>query len=125
MILASLVAVLMLTTAAAGGQERIVNKQDADRIFGLNRAEWNAQAKHMVHPEGWRVRLRPLETGTRVIAFDPKTRMGLSVQPLFLGAQGPPDVLLVGSFYPAGTFREFSEHLKREMEAAARSDLFR
>jgi hypothetical protein len=32
-------------------------------------------------------------------------------------------MLIVGSYFPAGTFREFSEQLKRDMEAAARSDL--
>lgn len=105
------------------GQERIVNKQDADRIFGLNRAEWNAQAKQMVHPQDWKVRLSPFATGTGVMAFDPKTGMGLAIQPFFPDAQTPPDMLIVGSYYPAGTFREFSDQLKRDMEAAARSDL--
>ncbi len=109
--------------AETGGKERIVNKQDADRIFGLNRAEWNTQAGQMVHPQGWTVRLNPLETGTGVVAFDPKTGTGLAVQPFFRDAEGPPEMLVVGSYYPAGTFREFSDQLKQEMEAAARSDL--
>ena len=116
-------AVLMLMPAGVGGQERIVNKQDADRIFELNRAEWNAQAKQMVHPLGWEIRLNPLPSGTVVMAFDPKTGMGLAIQPLFRDAQGPPDMLVVGNYYPAGTFREFDDQLKREMEAAARLDL--
>ncbi len=123
LIIVSLIAALVLTAAPAAGQERIVSKQDADRIFGLNRAEWNAQAEQMVHPEGWRVRLSPLETGSSVMAFDPKTGMGLAVQPFFRDAQGPPDMLVVGSYYPAGTFREFSEQMKRHMEATASSDL--
>src|SRR3990172_769352 len=102
---------------------RIVNKQDADRIFGLNRSQWEAEAKQMVHPDGWKVRLSPVETGTGGMAFDPKTGMGLAVQPLFRDWQSPPEMLVVGSYYPAGTFPKFNERLKRDMEAAARSDL--
>jgi hypothetical protein len=81
--------------------ERIVNKQDADRIFGLNLAEWNRQAKQMIHPEGWEVRSNPLETGTAVMAFDQKTGWGHLVQPLFPDAEGPPEMLIIGSYYPA------------------------
>jgi hypothetical protein len=57
------------------------------------------------------------------MAFDPKTGMGHLVQPLFQDAEGPPDMLIVGSYYPAGTFREFSDSLTRNMAAAAQSDL--
>lgn len=104
-------------------RERIVNKQDADRIFRLSRSQWEAEVKQMVHPSGWKVRLSPVDTGTGVIAFDSKTGMGLAVQPLFQDMQSPPEMLVVGSYYPAGTFPDFSERLKRNMEAAARSDL--
>ncbi len=108
--------------AAAG--EPIVNKEDADRIFTLNRAEWNAQATVMVQAERWTVRLHPMETGTMVMARDPKTGFGLSTQPLFLNAQDPPTEIVVGSYYPAGTFPvNFSDDLKQKMEAAAKSDL--
>ena len=105
------------------GRERIVNKQDADRIFALNRLQWEAEAKQIVYPSGWEVRRSPVDTGTGVMAFDAKTRMGLAVQPLFRDMQSPPEMLVVGSYYPVGTFPNFSEGLKRDMEAAARSDL--
>lgn len=117
------VALVLGSTVGVSAEERIVTKQDADRIFQLNRTEWNGQAKQMFHPEGWKLRLNPLETGTTVMAFEPKTGMGLSVQPLFPGPQGPPNMLIVGSYYPAGTFREFTDELKRRMEADARADL--
>jgi hypothetical protein len=119
----ALVAPLVIMLTAAGSQERIVSKQDADRIFGLSRPQWEAEAKQMVHPEGWKVRLSPVSTGTGVMAYDPRTGTGLSVQPFFRDRQGRPDMIIVGSYFPAGTFREFSEQLKRDMEAAARSDL--
>jgi hypothetical protein len=120
---AAFVALVLGSTVGVFAEERIVSKQDADRIFQLNRTEWNGQAKQMFHPEGWELSVRPLETGTTVMAFDPKTGMGLSVQPLFPGPQGPPNTLIVGSYYPGGTFREFSDVLKRRMEADARADL--
>lgn len=121
--LTGLLASLMILLAEAQGQERLVNKQDADRIFRMTRSQWEAEAKQMVHPGGWKVRLGPVDTGTVVMAFDPKTGVGLSIQPLFRDAQGPPDMLVVGSYYPPGKFGELSEQRKREMEAAARSDL--
>ena len=34
-----------------------------------------------------------------------------------------PETLVVGSYYPSGTFRRFSDQIRREMEAAAGSDL--
>src|SRR5208282_1233611 len=85
---------------AASGEERIVNKQDTDMVFRLNKADWNAAAEQMFHPEGWTVRLSPFETGMGVGSFDPKTGIGLSVQPLYTNDKGPPDRLIVGSYYP-------------------------
>ena len=58
-----------------------------------------------------------------VIATDPKTGVGLAVRPSFRDPQGPPETLVVGSYYPSGTFRRFSDQTRREMEAAAGSDL--
>jgi hypothetical protein len=104
-------------------QELIVNKQDTDRIFGLNLSGWNTYAKEFVHPEGWKMQLSLFETGTRVVAFDPTTGNALSVQPFFSGAQGPPDMLIVGSYYRVGTFMGLTDQLKRDMETAAQSDL--
>jgi len=104
-------------------EERIVNKQDTDTVFGLNKADWNAAAEQMSNPLGWTVRLSRLETGTGVGSFDPKTGMGLVVQPLYTNDTGAPDLLIVGSYYPIGTLREFSDQRKKNIEAAARSDL--
>ena len=114
---------LTISLPAPDGQERIVNKQDADRIFGLNRSQWEAEVTRMVRFQGWKVQPSSGDTGTGVVARDPNTGVGLAVQPLFRNAQGPPETLVVGSYYPAGTFRRFSEQTRREMEAAASSDL--
>jgi hypothetical protein len=113
--------VLMLVVPEA--QDRLVNRRDADRIFGLNRSQWEAEALQFVPPQGWSVRLTPVATGTGVIAMDLTTGMGLGIQPLFRNVQGPPEMLVVGSYYPAGTFRQFDEQTKRDMEAVASTDL--
>ena len=114
---------LMILLAASDGQERIVNRRDADRIFGLNQAQWEAEARRMVDSQDWKVRPGPGDAGTGVMTVDPRTGVGLAVQPSFRDAQGPPETLVVGSYYPAGTFRRFSEQTVREMEAAVSSDL--
>jgi len=108
---------------AASGEERIVNKRDTDMVFGLNKADWNAVAEQMVHPEGLTMRLNRLETGTGVGSYDPKTGIGLTVQPLFTDTDGPPTMLVVESYFPLGTFQDFNDQRRKNMEAAAQSDL--
>jgi len=49
--------------------------------------------------------------------------VGLAVQPSYRNAQGPPETVVVGSYYPSGTFRQFSDQTRREIEAVAGSDL--
>jgi hypothetical protein len=127
-VLGSLVATFLLTVLAvaagpSAGQERIVSKQDADRIFRLSRSQWEAEARRMVESQVWKVWPGPAHQGTGVMATDPKTGVGLAVRPSFTDPKGPPEMLVVGSYYPVGTFRRFSDQTRREMEAAAGSDL--
>jgi hypothetical protein len=112
----------LLAVEPSVGQERIVSKQDADRIFGLNRSQWEAEARRMLDSQTWKIWPGPGDQGTGVMATDPKTGVGLAVRPSFRDAQGPPETLVVGSYYPSGTFRRFSDQTRREMEAAAGSD---
>ena len=118
----ALLAVLAVAVGPSASQERIVSKQDADRIFRLNRSEWEAEARRMVESRTWRVWPGPGDQGTGVIATDPKTGVGLAVRPSFRDAQGPPETLTVGSYYPSGTFRRYSDQTRREVEAVAGSD---
>jgi len=125
-VLGALIAIVLLSALVVGpsvAQERIVSKQDADRIFGLNRSQWEAEARRMVESQTWKVLPGAGDEGTGVIATDPKTGVGLAVRPSFRDPQGPPETLVVGSYYPSGTFRQFSDQTRREMEAAAGSDL--
>ena len=52
MVVAVLVGPLMITLATPEGQERIVNRQDADRIFGLNRSQWEQEVARLVQSQG-------------------------------------------------------------------------
>jgi len=125
-VLGAWIAIVLLSALVVGpsvAQERIVSKQDADRIFGLNRSQWEAEARRMVESQTWKVLPGAGDEGTGVIATDPKTGVGLAVRPSFRDPQGPPETLVVGSYYPSGTFRQFSDQTRREMEAAAGSDL--
>jgi hypothetical protein len=129
-VLGSFVAVVLLALCAvavgpSAAQERIVSKQDADRIFGLNRSQWEAEARRMVDSQSWKVLPGGSDQGTGIMATDPRTGVGLAVRPSFRDAQGPPETLVVGSYYPSGTFRRFSDQTRREMEAAAGADLGR
>lgn len=114
---------IVMPSARSVAQEQIVSKQDADKIFAFNKAQWNAYAKQVTHPEDWITRSALFDTGIVIAAYDPNTKLGLSVQPLYTDESGPPVTLIVGNYYPAGTFQTFPDSLRQEMEQAARADL--
>ncbi len=122
LVAAAVLVLLAVTVGPSAGQERLVSKKDADRIFGLNRTQWEAEARRMVESQTWKVLPGSGEQGTGVMATDPKTGVGLAVRPSFRNPQESPETLVVGSYYPVGTFRRFSDQTRREMESAAGSD---
>jgi len=121
-IVAALLASLAVLPKTANPQERVVSKRDADRIFRLSRSQWEDEATRLVQSEGWKVHPGSNDTGTGVITFDSKTGVGLAVRPSFGDAHGPPEMLVVGSYYPTGSFRRYTEQTRRELEATASSD---
>jgi len=50
--------------AQQAAQERIISKPDAEMIFAFTRVEWERYARQVAPPEGWTLRLLPLDTGT-------------------------------------------------------------
>lgn len=112
-----------MSSLASATDEAIVNKQDTDRIFSFNRAQWESYARQLAYPPSWKVRLHPVDTGTGIMALDLEKSMGLSVQPLFMEEAGPPLMLIVANYYPGGTFPTFSDDLRKQMEVAAKADL--
>jgi len=103
--------------------KKIINKKDADYIFTQNLAGWEAYVKRMIHPDGWKVRLSPHDTGTGVMSFDHNSGFGVSIKPLYNGNEGPPTILIVGSYYPLGTLPDFTEKFKKRLENEALKDL--
>jgi hypothetical protein len=120
--LLSLLLLLCLAVCAQAQSETIISKQDADMMFGMNRSAWESYAQRMNPPLGWRARLLPQSTGTGFAAFDPATGMGLTVQPLFANETDPPDMIVVGSWYPVGRLR-LTPALVADTERAAQRDL--
>ena len=103
-------------------QEAIISKKDADYVFSLNRPEWEKHSQKFFAP-GWVVKSTKHETGIAVMGFDQSTGVGLSVQPFFQNDHNPPDLVIVGNYFPIGTLPPMTDELKKDMQVAAQKDL--
>ena len=57
-------------------------------------------------------------------AFDPGTGMGVSTQPLYSSdAAKPPQMLVLGRYYPAGKLGAITEERKAELQSVVQADL--
>lgn len=101
------------------GPEVIVKREDVERIFALNRAGWEAYARGMIYPPGWKTQLQPHDSGTGVAAFDAKTGFGLGIQALYLDDVGSPVMLVVSSYYPPGANPNFAANFRDRLEGLA------
>ena len=77
----------------------------------------------MVFPDGWKARKSTHDTGTGIMAYNPTTGFGLSVQPMYGNTEDPPDMIIVGSYYPKGTFPKMDDKLKERLKKEAEEDL--
>jgi hypothetical protein len=118
-----LIIVALIVAPTAASSETIISKEDADRIFSMTKAQWEAYARKVNNPPGWKFAVSNHDTGAGLMGFDPKTGRGLSVQPLYPHNNCPPFELVVGSYYPVGSFPQFTDQLKRQLEQAAMKDL--
>jgi hypothetical protein len=119
-LLVALWVVLACNSTLAG---TLVSRAETAYIFSLNLHEWETYATRVKHPPSWNVSLSPNQTGTVVMAFDPATGVGLSVQPLYRGDDSSPESLIFGSYYPPGTLPAFTSGLQHDTEEQAREDL--
>ena len=124
----ALVAHCVACVAVVNAQENIVNKADTDRAFELSRSDWEASTRSFEVPEGWTLKILPFESGSAVAAFDKNTGFGLQVQPMYRDGYPFPEMLIVGSWYPAGLLPVSQEtyegsSFKTRIEAGAREDL--
>ena len=113
LLLLSLLAVWSGAFAAETNLPRIV-----DRIFAMKKAQWEAYAPRFARPE-WKVRLRKTSSGTGVVASDPSTSMGISIQPIYLDDKNPPAKLVVGSFQALGRLPANAASSEKEVQRAA------
>ncbi len=120
----TVVLVIGLSTLQGRGeaQETIISKKDADYVFSLTKPEWEKHSKEFF-TSGWIVRSTKHETGIAVMGFDQSSGVGLSVQPFFQNDHNPPDVVIIGNYFPIGTLPPMTDELKKDMEVAAQRDL--
>ena len=102
--------------------DRIISKADVELIFSMKKGEWEVYAPRIADQK-WKIRLKRIDTGTGVMAFDPATGMGLSIQPLYINDNSPPEMLVVGSFYPKDKLPPNLPGLKADIEKEAQRDL--
>lgn len=111
---------LLVTTGASA--ENVISKKDADSIFAMKRGKWEQTAPRYAYPN-WEMKLKKLDTGSMVAAFDNSNGYGLSIQPIYLDTKSFPLSLIVGSFYPKGTMTEDFATMQKQIEADAEKDL--
>ncbi len=103
--------------------ESIISKPDADNIFSMSKTEWNSYASNMEMP-GWKVQLLKGSDGIFTVgAVNQSNGIGLSIQTIYMKSTSNPSNLIVTSLYPAGTFPEPDETVKKEIESEAQKDL--
>lgn len=113
---------LFVTCAPIHAAEKIVSKANVELIFSMKKAEWEAYAPRIADPK-WKIKLKRVDTGIGVMAFDPTTGMGMSIQPLYIDGNSPPEILVVGSFYPKNKLPPNLPDLRADIEKEAQRDL--
>ena len=117
LLLLSLLAACHGAAAAETSLPRIV-----DRIFAMTKAQWEAYAPRFAKPN-WNVRLRKASTGTGLVASDPATGAGVSIQPFYPDDRNPPAKLIVGSFQAPGKLPADAASSEKEVEQAAQREI--
>jgi hypothetical protein len=93
--------------------ERVLNKAEADTIFGFVRPDWERYVRQPRPPTGWTLRLLPVDTGTGFARFNQSTGFTASVQPLYTDDASLPGTVVVGSYYRVGFMRITDEVIKK------------
>jgi hypothetical protein len=102
--------------------DKPLDKAEVDRVFSYNKTQWTEAASLMAAP-GWTHRITEHQTGVQVIAFNPSTGCGISIQPLFNDDRRPPQMVIVGSYVPVGMMPPVTEELKAGIKAQAQEEI--
>ncbi|MBZ5627006.1 MAG: hypothetical protein LAQ69_51275, partial [Acidobacteriia bacterium] len=105
------------------GATPTIQKETVDLIYGLDRAGWEAYAKTMKPPAGWKMLLQPHDTGTNAAAFEVKTSIGISIQPVYFDASNRPVSIIWQSLYPRGTLPNVPDDYLRNYKSELHKDL--
>jgi hypothetical protein len=105
-----------------GGPGKLLSKEDADRVFGFTKPEWDAAAPTFIAP-GWDIRFAKHDTGLHVIGSDPSSGFGFSLQPLFQNNTDPPRMVIIGNHFSKEQFPMITAKSKKDMESAAQNAL--
>jgi hypothetical protein len=105
-----------------GGQEKLLSKDEADRVFAMTKGEWETNAPRFI-PPGWELVSCKNETGLQVIGYEPTTEFGFSLQPFYGNDTDPPTILILGNYFPQGRLLPMTDHLEADIEAAAQQSL--
>jgi hypothetical protein len=97
----------------------IPNKQAVDEYFNFNKRVWDSYVRQMAIPDGWNKRYEY----NSVMAFNPKTNIGFSIQLLFKDNSSLPNILIIGNYCPLGTLTVFSDDIKINLEKEAVNEL--
>ena len=103
--------------------QSIVSREEADHIFTLDRVGWEKYVLQLAAPRGWKIEVKKLASGSRLLAQDRLRGIVISMQPFYDSDDEPPDMLVVGSHYPRGTYPEFDDERKRDLETEVAADL--
>jgi hypothetical protein len=103
-------------------QETIISKKDADFVFNRAKPQWEQDSQRFFAP-GQSIRTTKHETGTSIMAMDPSTGITVTVQPFYRNDKEPPDIVIIGNYFPIGVLPPMTDELKKDMEAAAQKDL--
>ena len=102
--------------------EKLLDKAEVDRAFSYNKVQWSEAAGLMAAPD-WTLRTYDHETGLQVVAFNPSTGCGISIQPFFRDDKRPPDMVIIGSYLPIGMMPPITEELKAQIKAQAQDEI--
>jgi hypothetical protein len=104
------------------GQEKLLSKDEADRVFAMTKGEWETKALRFIAPD-WELVSCKHETGLQVIGYEPTTEFGVSLQPFYGNDTDRPTMLILGNYYPQGQLVPMTDHLEADIEAAAQQSL--
>ncbi len=110
-----------ITTQCFAQEDQIVNKDEVDLFYKMDRQDWESYVKQVSAPDGHQIRFKKMPTGTSYVVSYP-SGMHLSVQPLY-NNKDTLEALLIGSYYPKDIGFSFDEEFRQDIEKQTQQEL--